>query len=110
MVKMKFKLLFLSTIFLASCSQKRIQPNHLPTVKTSEQNETSEIKPTLPTTNEPIQGSVESSNQAPPPVLNNKVLPKFAFIFSGGGAKAWGHIGFLRITEAEVARAFSSWV
>ena len=88
MVKMKLKLLFFSAIFLASCSQKRIQPTFPPTVNTPEQNETGEIKTTLPTTNEPIQ--------APPPVLNNKILPKFAFIFSGGGAKAWGHIGFLK--------------
>lgn len=51
------------------------------------------------------QNSATSSNPYINPSTNsnsgsyknlNKSLPKFGFIFSGGGAKAWAHIGFLK--------------
>lgn len=43
------------------------------------------------------QDAVEGDKNKNEPTYNqNKVLPKFGFIFSGGGAKAWAHIGVLK--------------
>ncbi len=95
MGKSSFKSFIFATLFLVGCAQKRIQPigglngtqTSNPEIAYSKNaNETATGVTTAP----------EASVQPPPSVLNNKVLPKFGFIFSGGGAKAWAHIGFLK--------------
>jgi len=98
MEKMKFKILVTAILFLASCAQKQVQ------VKNTHDGTTYEIQ--NPKSETPVATGPEAEaqpqnepNVAPIPpsqVPVNKALPKFGFVFSGGGAKAWGHIGFLK--------------
>lgn len=94
MAKKQIKLYFISLIIIifASCA---IKPH-----KTSASGEGQDSKtgigfrPGEQKSNEPnaaagVQNSNSNNSQA-------VVLPKFGFIFSGGGAKAWAHIGVLK--------------
>ncbi len=96
MGKINYNFFFVVSLFAMGCSQKRIQPNY-PQSQTAPQTiESADDRKNLPAPNEPAASSAESPSQPAQLPLNNKVLPKFAFIFSGGGAKAWAHIGFLK--------------
>lgn len=98
MVKMNFKILMLVFLFLAGCAQKQVQ------VKNTHEGTTYEIQnpktENQATTNIDIPVQNPNEPTTAPVALNqplaNKALPKFGFIFSGGGAKAWGNIGFLK--------------
>lgn len=98
MVKSNLRITILFTFFLIGCAQKTIQVKNThtnTTYETVDPKETSEIK-TQPEVMVPVQPAHTPDVTAPVPQLNNKVLPKFGIIFSGGGAKAWAHIGFLK--------------
>jgi predicted acylesterase/phospholipase RssA len=56
--------------------------------------ETSETPTTIESSDE--NAEVEKPKQPETSNSQVKVLPKFGIIFSGGGAKAWGHIGALK--------------
>ncbi len=88
MAKINFKLLLVSAIFITSCTHKRVQKNSdasdIPT-KFPEQGEIVKDDKSSPTVGQPM----------PAPIVN-KALPRFGFIFSGGGAKTWAHIGVLK--------------
>ncbi len=92
MVKIKINKYLFVCLFFAACAQKTIQ------VKNAHTNTTYEaVVPTesLPTATSASSDHTPTEIAAPIPQLN-KVLPKFGFIFSGGGAKAWAHIGVLK--------------
>ncbi len=88
MVKIIFK--FLVMVFIAGCAVK-------PTTKESVKDT---AKDTAADTAKPVVSEAEASPTVTPhlpaPV---KVLPKIALIFSGGGAKAWAHIGVIKEIE-----------
>jgi NTE family protein len=109
MVKMKINYLILAVLFISSCAQKKIQVKNAHTNTTYETAPLVETKtnpaehpapiPQIVETNPAVTSQNPDQNQVSvitPAQLNNKTLPKFGFIFSGGGAKAWAHIGFLK--------------
>lgn len=95
MAKIKLNALIVLLLFFAACAQRPVQVKNTHTGTTYET-----YDPAKPQQNE--AGDVEPTNQngevAQPPsqLPSNKALPKFGFIFSGGGAKTWGHIGVLK--------------
>lgn len=100
MGKINFKALAIICIFLSACAQKQVQVKNTHDGTTYEiQNQKPEAVTNTSATSEPEVQSTNETSVAPvapvQPVIN-KALPKFGFIFSGGGAKAWGHIGFLK--------------
>lgn len=94
MAKIKFNAWVIVLLFLTACAQRPVQVKNTHTGTTYEtydpskpdQGETSHAEPVNQT------GEVQPPSQLP----SNKALPKFGFIFSGGGAKTWGHIGVLK--------------
>ncbi len=98
MEKMNFKILVINILFLVGCVQKQVQ------VKNAHEGTTYEIQnpkvESQVSTNSNTEVQTTNETTTPPVVPTqipiNKALPKFGFIFSGGGAKAWGHIGFLK--------------
>lgn len=102
MEKISFRpALWIIFLFLAGCAQTPVQVKNTHTGTTYETYDRNKpevsVAPTPPvelghfTPPAPIE-TVAPAAQVP----MNKTLPKFGFIFSGGGAKAWGHIGFLK--------------
>lgn len=101
MEKISFKILIAIVVVLAGCSQKPVQVKNThdgTTYETYNANKSDNVPPVTEPTSSASTTSVEATpsaaTPAQPPI--NRVLPKFGFIFSGGGAKAWGHIGFLK--------------
>lgn len=94
MAKIKSSILIFGLLFLASCVQKEVKNTHAGTTyDTHDSNKPETVSPVSPEVESQASAEVtQPTVQAPV----NKVLPKFGFIFSGGGAKAWGHIGFLK--------------
>jgi NTE family protein len=98
MEKMNFKILMAALLFLVGCAQKQVQVKNTHDGTTYEiQNPKTETSAST-NTNTEVQNPNEPTTNPPPPTQApvNKAMPKFGFIFSGGGAKAWGHIGFLK--------------
>lgn len=99
MAKNKLKLFAVTVLLASGCAQKNIQVKNAHNNTTYEAvipNETkapSEVTAPVEVENQTVAASTDTTIAAP---VNNKVLPKFGFIFSGGGAKAWAHIGFLK--------------
>ena len=89
MEKINFNFFLLAILFLSACSQLRTRTqieSASPSAKIPEQNEISIEN----------RAGVNQPSNAASPVVVNKVLPRFGFIFSGGGAKTWAHIGVLK--------------
>lgn len=99
-INLKF-LAVISVFFLAACAQKQVQVKNTHTGTTYETYDSSKSE-TAPLPAAPSE--IENPPQMIPPEVQpsqvqtpiNRALPKFGFIFSGGGAKAWGHVGFLK--------------
>lgn len=101
MAKIKINIFILSLLFLASCAQKSVQVKNTHTGTTYETYDPRQVEPpaqATPPSEVENSGSLTPLDVMPPAmqVPLNKALPKFGFIFSGGGAKAWGHVGFLK--------------
>lgn len=105
MAKKAFRLVFISTIVFASgCAIKAKKPVAGTTPKTPIVIREMEIQKPEPIAveqpGEVSQPAIPSQSQVgPTPQPQNPqalVLPKFGFIFTGGGAKAWAHIGVLK--------------
>lgn len=100
MAKKQFSYVFvgLLMLFLNACSVKIIRPTLSPTSRNGTITKPEESKPVESTppgksdegeiTASPINSTASSGTST--------VIPKFGFIFSGGGAKAWAHIGVLK--------------
>ncbi len=80
-------------LLLAGCSVKPVNRKTTDPVKPVSVSPAVETPKSEPETVAPPVQAVDL-----PPVIS-KVLPKIGIIFSGGGAKAWGHIGVLREIE-----------
>jgi NTE family protein len=97
MVRIQFKFFVLAFLILSGCAQKKIQVKNAHTnttyeavVPVPEKEDTKTAEENAVMTEEIV------SEPAAPVAVINKALPKFGFIFSGGGAKTWAHIGFLK--------------
>ena len=88
MVKINYKVLLIAIFFLFGCSHSRVAKTNSPTESTT-------IDASTPP-QQPESNPGSAIPVAPGAPLVNKVLPRFGFIFSGGGAKAWAHIGVLK--------------
>ena len=94
-------ILLLSYLFIVGCIQKPTRPTHTPPSTTGHKE-----PPTSPTTQVIVKEDpkIESSQPALPPPTKPYIetstqmneFPKFGFIFSGGGAKTWAHVGVLK--------------
>ena len=94
MAKTRIKILALAILFVAGCSHKRVEKETTTQTQQSIQTKTPEaIDIIKEEATSPIAPVVNQSTAAP---VMNKALPKFGFIFSGGGAKAWAHIGVIK--------------
>ena len=95
MAKKQFNLIsyFLLLTFISGCALKNLRPSESKPVKTPVIIKEMEIQRPADssTTGKPAEISMDASS-----VPQNTALPKFGFIFSGGGAKAWAHIGVLK--------------
>lgn len=101
MVKIKISLVVAALFFLASCAQKSVQVKNTHTETTYGTYDPNKAESSTQTSSADTdasdgQQSASETTSAVTPVPVNKALPKFGFIFSGGGAKAWGHVGFLK--------------
>lgn len=93
-----FYVLLSIAFFITSCSLRSVRSTTPPkmgvVIKSDEQKPFDSVTTEK---NKEVQASVGNSN---PPVAATSqpsaVLPKFGFLFSGGGAKAWAHIGVLK--------------
>lgn len=91
-------------IVLSSCAVKTKKPQAPPTGSVPPKTSTVIVPQNEPTIETPTtveaspQDAIENEKPAQAETSNSqaKVLPKFGIIFSGGGAKAWGHIGVLK--------------
>lgn len=102
MEKIKLKFILFSSFFVFGCVQKGIQVKNShtnttyesigPAEKVNFENQTQIEGPGTP----PYSESQVIPPTSPSPSQLNRTLPKFGFIFSGGGAKTWAHIGVLK--------------
>lgn len=105
MVTKQFYNIFLvfSTLVVVGCTSKQVKPDKGTSSKTPIVIKEMEI----PRTQEPVftekpsdvvsESAPTTTGSAAPTVSSQVIqLPKFGFIFSGGGAKAWAHIGVLK--------------
>ncbi len=87
--------LFITLGLLLILSCQHVQNKHTqekPVIKNTE------IKTTEAKIPDPIQ-DVKISSEAQPPVVSvgsRKAVPNFGIIFSGGGSRAWAHVGVLK--------------
>ncbi len=106
MVTKKLIKVIIVIFWLTSCAQKNIQikNSHTNTIyETKSKTEQAVLKDgasasdsEIANASPAIVSSDLTTTQNANANLPNRVLPKFGFIFSGGGAKAWAHIGFLK--------------
>jgi predicted acylesterase/phospholipase RssA len=90
MAKISFKFVIVITFFLFGCSHSEVSKT-----QSTEVGQAVNGTPVVET-NQPETQIATPIPAAPGAPLVNKVLPRFGFIFSGGGAKAWAHIGVLK--------------
>lgn len=86
------KLIFsIGLFFVFSCQQSVVKKNEINTKKFESKSQ--EIKMET----KPVDIKYESPVPlTPPPLQTPKAVPNFGIIFSGGGAKAWAHVGILK--------------
>ncbi len=87
MEKINLKAALLIGFFVSACTTQRIRQE-------SDSAATSAKVPEQAEMGKEISPSAASSGTAP--IAMNKTLPRFGFIFSGGGAKTFAHIGVLK--------------
>lgn len=85
MERIKFKSLLVFACFLAACSSKR--------TRSDVDSSTAQPKVTEQSDSDSSASEISKGNVSVP---LNKTLPRFGFIFSGGGAKTFAHIGVLK--------------
>lgn len=99
MAKKLFSIVFV--LFLSACAVKN-KPDAPPKVETPKSTETTtptvEVKVEVPPPPQDVEQPITIEENKP---IIVKTPPKIAIIFSGGGAKAWAHIGFLKEIEKE---------
>ncbi|MBC7743135.1 MAG: hypothetical protein H7061_13120 [Bdellovibrionaceae bacterium] len=97
MEKIRLSLLSLAVILTVGCSHNRVNKNTT-TFSNGTANESPATQPTVGATTPPADNQLITQPGQPLPAAPsvNKSLPRFGFIFSGGGAKAWAHIGVLK--------------
>ena len=95
MVRKRFKHIgfFIIVASFSSCAFKGLKPIETKPAKTPIIMKEMEIG--RPTDSTPVAKPAEVVIDSPG-ISQQTTLPKFGFIFSGGGAKAWAHIGVLK--------------
>lgn len=104
MILKQLSVALLMAFVISGCAQKKIIVNkHTPT-QTEKSDPTKNLEALKSTdgNKEPVATESSSANEAnlaqepaKPPVISRNI-PRFGFIFSGGGAKTWAHIGVLK--------------
>lgn len=79
-------------LLISACSNLRVRKDLDTTATSAKIPEQAELKKE----DASVVNSIPTTNPNTPVVMMNKTLPRFGFIFSGGGAKAWAHIGVLK--------------
>lgn len=104
-IKLQFLTSLMTVLFVAGCATSRTTKS--PTKKDETTKPSIETtQPTTPSDETVTEVPDEASEETPttPPLVAEqptpvKTVPRIGIIFSGGGAKAWGHIGVLKEIE-----------
>lgn len=102
--KIKLVLKFLVIFFIFSCASKPTPKSQPPTSNTNPSTTvvSSETIKTTPPIETETPAPIPTLNTTPPSASHSiptRSLPKLGLIFSGGGVKAWAHIGFIKEIE-----------